>query len=728
MLFFIFCMSIGLTTFNALLNFERIKQDKLTEFQLSARWIESEQHRHIAQARMVSFMTRNLIRKGLTEKICDQGFVDSPGLDPEFGNVAIAEPDGNIVCNSIPWLRAKNVAEMGYFKNAMKTVDWGVIDRADNHNETQYSAIMARAMRDDGHVEKVILVAMDFSWVKEEIDMISLPSEGHLLLVDDKGVVIAGSHNIAEFVDKSINNTSFYKQAITTKVAAFDGAGFTGADSLVVVRQFKTGSGLMHIIIDVPRNVLLQSAYRNLTITILLSVMMLALLLMLAYSWGNKYFLRKINLIAQASDLLATGDMTSRVQLDGGDELSRLANSFDAMADSIQAKNAEIKLANDELYRVNRALRVLSAGNRSLLFATSEVELLARICHEIVEKGDYLAAWIGFSGTEHDQYLRRAASYLKKGDESAVADWDELGNGIEPVLASVRDDTVLVVNDTNHESVHQHLNAHAEKVGYRSVIVLPLHLAGKPFGAMVLGASDKDEFSGVQVEYLRETASDTSFGIEMLRTKGENVRLETLGQHYEASMNSALEDALYAIALTIEMRDPYTAGHQRRVAELARAIAIELGLNEIEIHGIFLAAIVHDIGKINVPAEILVKPGILNEMEFALIKHHVVAGYEILKNVKFPWPIAQMVHQHHERLDGSGYPLGLKDGEILFGARIMAVADVVEAMSSHRPYRAGLGLDVALQELKNGRSTLYDAAVVDACVKIFQEGRFTFTP
>ncbi len=173
------------------------------------------------------------------------------------------------------------------------------------------------------------------------------------------------------------------------------------------------------------------------------------------------------------------------------------------------------------------------------------------------------------------------------------------------------------------------------------------------------------------------------------------------------------------------MRDPYTAGHQRRVAQLAAAIATEMGLPPERIHGIRLAGTVHDVGKIGVPAEILSKPGVLTGVEFNLIKLHPTVGYEILKDVEFPWPIAQMVRSHHERLDGSGYPDGLKGEEILLDTRIISVADVVEAMLSYRPYRPGLGIQAALDEIVGKRGVLYDEQVVDACRKVF-EGGFEF--
>ncbi|MBI4621567.1 MAG: response regulator [Desulfobacterales bacterium] len=186
----------------------------------------------------------------------------------------------------------------------------------------------------------------------------------------------------------------------------------------------------------------------------------------------------------------------------------------------------------------------------------------------------------------------------------------------------------------------------------------------------------------------------------------------------------AMESTIEAIATTVEMRDPYTAGHQRRVAGIVSAIAREMCLSEDQVHGISMAGIVHDIGKISVPAEILSRPGKLSKIEFDLIKMHPQAGYDILKDIEFPLPIAQTILQHHERMDGSGYPAGLSKDAILLEARIMSVADVVEAMASHRPYRPAIGLDGALEEISMNSGILYDADVVDACIRLFREKGF----
>lgn len=188
----------------------------------------------------------------------------------------------------------------------------------------------------------------------------------------------------------------------------------------------------------------------------------------------------------------------------------------------------------------------------------------------------------------------------------------------------------------------------------------------------------------------------------------------------------AMEGTVQAIAYTIETRDPYTAGHQRRVTKLACLIGEVMGLSKDRIEGIRLSGELHDIGKIHIPAEILSKPGKISEAEYTLIKTHSQVGHDILKTIEFPWPVAKIVLQHHERMDGSGYPQGLKGESILLEARILAVADVIEAMATHRPYRPALSIEEALKEISNNKGKLYDARVVEACLRVFKEKEFKF--
>lgn len=200
-------------------------------------------------------------------------------------------------------------------------------------------------------------------------------------------------------------------------------------------------------------------------------------------------------------------------------------------------------------------------------------------------------------------------------------------------------------------------------------------------------------------------------------------QLETAMTKLKQAMNATIS----AMSMTIETRDPYTSSHQKRVAELAEAIAVKMGLSPEEVECVKMAAIIHDLGKIAIPAEILSKPGRISEVEFRLIQKHPQVAYDILRTIDFPWPVADAVLQHHERLNGTGYPNGLKDGQIMTAARILAVADVVEAMVSHRPYRSALTLGEAIYEITKNRDVLYDKEVVDACRKLFIEGAFRFS-
>jgi HD-GYP domain-containing protein (c-di-GMP phosphodiesterase class II) len=211
---------------------------------------------------------------------------------------------------------------------------------------------------------------------------------------------------------------------------------------------------------------------------------------------------------------------------------------------------------------------------------------------------------------------------------------------------------------------------------------------------------------------------------QMHKNKLEKQKKE-LQLHLE-KFRKAMAAFINTLVKAIETRDPFTAGHQRRVADLARRIAQEMALAPEVIETVRMAGIIHDLGKIYIPAEILTKPGKIKDIEFELIKTHPRMAYDIIKSIDFPWPIAEVVLQHHERLNGSGYPRGLKDKEINLPARIIGVADVVEAMASRRPYREALGIDKALEEVFKNKGILYDPAAVDICLELFMKKNYTF--
>ncbi len=212
--------------------------------------------------------------------------------------------------------------------------------------------------------------------------------------------------------------------------------------------------------------------------------------------------------------------------------------------------------------------------------------------------------------------------------------------------------------------------------------------------------------------------------LEQKRIRAEKERAQEAFFESAARTQRAVAAIIQTLAMTVEIKDPYTSGHQKRVADLALAIAQEMGLPADRCEGLRLAAMIHDLGKISIPAEILSKPTKLSIIEFDIIKTHALMGFNILKEIEFPWPIAEIVYQHHERMNGSGYPRGLKGEELLTESRILAVADVVEAISSHRPYRPGLGLDFALQEIDKNKGILYDGDCAAACLRIFATGAF----
>jgi PAS domain S-box-containing protein/putative nucleotidyltransferase with HDIG domain len=267
----------------------------------------------------------------------------------------------------------------------------------------------------------------------------------------------------------------------------------------------------------------------------------------------------------------------------------------------------------------------------------------------------------------------------------------------------------------------------------RSALYVPMKVGGETIGVMQAQSYRLDAYSQEDTDLLSALANVAAVAIQNARLYeeaqkelAERVRAEEELHHSFERLRRTLEETVIALTSAVEIRDPYTAGHQRRVTRLACAIAEEIDLPEEQIEGLRVAGLIHDIGKINVPAEILSKPGRLTDLEFGLIKMHPQIGHDILKTIEFPWPVAQIVLQHHERMDGSGYPADLSDDDILLEARILSVADVVEAMASHRPYRSALGLDKALEEISGNRGRLYDPQVVDACLQLFTDKAFTF--
>lgn len=381
-----------------------------------------------------------------------------------------------------------------------------------------------------------------------------------------------------------------------------------------------------------------------------------------------------------------------------------------------------------ELKRLNRALKTVSACNHAMVRAVDERHLLREICRIIVDAGGYCQARVGLldEGSEsegrsldwtgyHDGQLMEASMMAAE----ILGDRDLASQALD-CQESIIEKAVSL--DAREKPCCQQ----ALKRGSVSIIALPLCYDGKTLGTLNIRTVEPEIFDSEEIDLLTELAEDLAFGITSMRVRVAHRQAATDLRQSLDRLGATMKKTIMAMAKMTEIRDPYTAGHQQRVASLSHAIAGEMKLPEAVADYIYLAASVHDIGKIHVPSEILTTPGRISEIEFELIKTHPLTGYEILGTVDFPWPLPDVVLQHHEKMDGSGYPAGLKGDEIILEARIVCVADVVEAMSSHRPYRPLLGLDSALEEVTSQRGIAYDTDVVDACVRLFADMKFKF--
>jgi PAS domain S-box-containing protein len=382
----------------------------------------------------------------------------------------------------------------------------------------------------------------------------------------------------------------------------------------------------------------------------------------------------------------------------------------------------------EKMRRLNWALAALSRGNAALVHAESIQELYDTACDAITDQDAYALAYIGMPqydtelGVEIVAQAGGACGYL----DGFKVSWGDNPLGQGPVGCAIRGNTTVVYNDMLHEPSFKPWAERARRHGLASVIAVPLRSRGEVNGVLAVYANVTDAFGTEEVHLFEELADDIGFGSDSRRTRAAYEQSLLEREHHASQLQATLEQAIGALAATLEKRDPYTAGHERRVADLAVAIGRHLGLDENRLHGLRLAGYIHDIGKVQIPSELLSKPSKLSPVEFELIKLHAEAGHDIIKDIAFPWPIADMVWQHHECLDGSGYPRGLTGEQMLLESKILAVADIVEAMSSHRPYRPALGAEPALAQIEKLRGSKLDLAAVDACLYLFREGGYQF--
>jgi PAS domain S-box-containing protein len=383
--------------------------------------------------------------------------------------------------------------------------------------------------------------------------------------------------------------------------------------------------------------------------------------------------------------------------------------------------NTKRNLAEIALKATTRALLMLSESNVALLNSSSETILLSEYCRIAVETGGYRMAWVGLADNGADKAVQAIAHYGHEAGYLSLANitWADTEYGQGPTGRALRTGQIQFVDDMATSPIMKPWRDEALKRGYKSSISLPFQLTNGTMACLTLYGTRCNAWHESERKLLGEIVADLNFGITALRSAISKME-------YQDSLQISLEQTIQVVADASRERDYYTAGHQRRVAHLCTKIAQELGLSAERIHGLHLAASIHDLGKIGIPIEILTKSRRLTAAEFNLVKEHPLIGFDIIKNVNFLWPIAQIILQHHEFIDGTGYPSGLKGDELLLESKILTVADIVEAMASHRPYRAALGVEAALNDIRARRGISLDAEVVDACLRLFNEQGYEF--
>lgn len=648
---------------------------------------------------------------------CEQFLSQVLNQDPRLVNITISTVDGNVVCNAVHGTPRFNLADRPHFQQALQSRQLVIGQAVTSRSTGKWSLPFAMAIRDHaGTPQGVLVVLVNLAWINQELAKTNYPKGAVIGLVDQGGTILTRHPDPEKLVGTNIAQAQIFHTLLAQGgIGSTEGKGVDGISRLYAFAHFaETASGPIYLWIGLPTDQLQRGVERKFAWTLGAAIILLLLAFAVVWFEGERLLLRPISAIVHAARRLGRGEHNVSTGLPhNDDELGQLARTFDEMAVALLSKN--------EILRLNRALRLLTNCNKTLIHASSEAQLLQDVCRLIVEEGNYRMAWVGFAEQDKDKSVRPVAQhgyddgYL----ETVRISWADTERGRGPTGTAIRTGEAQINQDFEHTPLLAPWRADALKRGYQSSMALPLKIPSGILGALTIYGTEREAPSTQEMQLLQELADDLAFGVATLRARmAHDVSAEQLQR--------SMESTIQAFATALEMRDPYTAGHQRHVAALAMAIARELGLTEDEAHGIRLAATVHDIGKIKVPAEVLVKPGRLTDLEYRLIQTHVEAGHEILKGIDFPWPIADIVLQHHERLDGSGYPAGLKGDEIMLAAKIMAVADTVEAMAAHRPYRPSLGTDTALEELRRNQGKLYEPAVVDACERLLREGRFQF--
>jgi PAS domain S-box-containing protein len=384
----------------------------------------------------------------------------------------------------------------------------------------------------------------------------------------------------------------------------------------------------------------------------------------------------------------------------------------------------ELKKSRSMLEKQNWAVLAYAHAAIALSRAETEEVLVRDVCCAIVKEAPYVIAWVGMAEHDDQKTVRVAGmeGSAKAYAEDIQVSWDEdTPTGKGPVGQCIRTGLSTVILDSELDPRFIPWKERARLFGIRCIVAVPIHDERVTIGALAVYSKVANAFTDSEIHLFENLADEIGYGLRSIKHRQAlDIEIKER-QEAQNQLTLALESTIAAMSKTMGWRDPYTAGHQKRVADIAVMIGEKMGLSSGCLQGLHMAGMVHDIGKVAIPSEILTKPTALTDLERKMVQGHVESGYQILKDVPFKWPIADMVRQHHERIDGSGYPLGLKGDAILLESKILAVADTIEAMASHRPYRPAKSLEVTFQELRRLSGVYLDPNVVKIALELFED-------
>ena len=642
-----------------------------------------------AQQEQLAASTRQMLKmlaqlpevQGIDAKACNRIFRDIQEQNPVYAIINAVTPDGNMFAASKPFPPGSvNLADRKHIRDAIRTRDFSAGEYIAGRVVSVPTILYTYPVLDQNRkVIAIVSAGIKLDVYKEFMAQLKMPEGSVMSMADHKNITL---YRLPEREDvppgTPLPLQNIQGMPVDSKEGFYEAIGRDGVPRIYAykrlwLRDKEPWYLLMYAGVD--KRLALRQANIELVYNLVILGIACFFAMLLAWIAGNSIIVEPLNKLVIATQRFGKGDMHARADLPHReDELGRLAKSFDAMAVMLEMENFERKQAGEAMKLSEQKYRSLFKNAIEGIFQTSPEG-------QYVSVNPALARMIGYDTPEE----------LMKG----VTDLSKQGY-VNP------EDRVRYKKIIEEQGIIQEFETqHYKKDG--SIIWISIN------ARTVKGEAGK-------LLYYEGTIEDIT---------SSKLAEEELQKTLE-KLRKSLSGTIKTMSLIVETRDPYTAGHQRKVSSLAWVIAQEMGLSNDTVDTIRMAGIIHDIGKISVPAEILSKPGILTKIEMSLIKVHSQSGYDILKDAGLPYPIAEIVLQHHERLDGSGYPQGLKDGQILLESRIISVADVVEAIASYRPYRPALGIEAALEEIEKNKDILYDAEVAEACLKLFREKNFKF--